>query len=50
MNEYKFKYEAAPVSEIIKSKLIEAKCITEALKLFHDQTNGRYEIISIELW
>ena len=49
MNEYKFKYEAAPVSEIIKSKQIKAECITESLKLFHEQTEGKYEIISIEL-
>lgn len=50
MKEYKFKYEAAPISEITKTKLIEAKDITKALELFHKNTDGLYEIFSIELF
>lgn len=50
MKEYKFKYEAPPISEVIKVKTIEAESITDALELFHKNTDGLYEIISIELF
>ena len=48
MNEYKIKYEAHPISEVTKEKIIAADTFEAALELFRDVYDG--EIISIELF
>jgi hypothetical protein len=48
-NEYRLKYTAAPIIEIVKTKLVAAKHIHEAIHIFDHETYGLYEIISIEL-
>lgn len=49
MNEYLIKYEAPPISEITKTKTIEAKDIRMALITFEAEVQGEFEIFSIEL-
>ena len=49
MNDYKFKYEAPPISEIVKLVYIEADNIDMALHLFRQKLGNKTKIISSEL-
>jgi len=49
MKEYLFKYEAPPISEVIKTKKVRAERIDKALQKFSFETTNVTEIFSIEL-
>jgi len=49
MNEYKIKYEAPPVSEIVKLVFIKANNIDMAIHLFNERVGRTALIYSIEL-
>ena len=49
MNEYEFKYERAPISEIVKEVKITASSIDMALHLFRKSYGNNTVIFSIEL-
>jgi len=49
MKDYEFKYEAPPVSEITKSKIISAIDIFKAAEMFKRDTPEAVEVFSINL-
>ena len=49
MKEYKFRYEAPPISEIVKLVYIKADDIDMALHLFRQKLGNKTLIFSIEL-
>lgn len=49
MNEYEIKYEAPPISEVIKIKVIEAETVEVALALFRTVHKIKGVIIAITL-
>lgn len=49
MKEYLIKYEASPISEIVKTKMVKAERIDKALQKFSFETENVSEIFSIEL-
>ena len=49
MNEYKIKYEALPISEVIREKVIEAPTLELACSAFREFYKIKGEILSIKL-
>jgi hypothetical protein len=49
MNDYEFKYEAAPISEIVKVLIVKAPSVDAALIFFREIHNINGEIFSITL-
>lgn len=49
MKEYKFLYEAAPISEVLKLRYIKATNIINALSMFFASIDIKVEVISVQL-
>jgi len=48
MNEYKFYYEAAPISEVVKTQVIEAANMMRAITVFYSDKIYNINVFKIE--